>query len=326
MVAMFFLFLPFLHPQVLSSVDRVNPQVLSYMDRLLDTTARQLVSAGLSASTSRSYNQVWHDFNALRRSTAPPTLPEVLRYIASLHLRRIQGTTIASKISAVSHFCRLQGWPDHTSTRAVRLAVRGATRVIPAQPDRRAALSWIQLMQLCTALPRVCSSPHEVRLFKTCFTLAFLGCFRMGELVAKSRCHQSPLLLRHITITTRRLVITLPSSKASQHIPQRIVIPFRDEGTTLPALVCSPHFLPVRHTPRTAFFSHRDGSPLTYYQVTYVLRKAAQECRFNSTPSPHCFRISGATFYAQKGASERELQLRGRWRSSAYKRYLRQPV
>ena len=73
-----------------------------------------------------------------------------------------------------------------------------------------------------------------------------------------------------------------------------------------------------------SLFIHLDRSPLTKFQVNQVLKKGLQLKGFpHQSYSTHSFRIGAATSAAANGFSDEEIQSLGRWRSSAFQRYIR---
>ena len=68
------------------------------------------------------------------------------------------------------------------------------------------------------------------------------------------------------------------------------------------------------------FFIHQDGSFLTKHDVDALLQGCFHSQRGIST---HSFRIGGATAAAKAGVPAHVIQLLGRWRSDAFKKYVR---
>ena len=171
----------------------------------------------------------------------------------------------------------------------------------------------------------MCNSTAETTLFKAIFKTAYLGCFRIGELLAFNRHTSSPLQRRDVMIESDAIIITLQQSKSSQRQPQRVQIALNDYVSRSLCRTLQK-VLRTNGSADSPFFAHSDGSPATLYQARAILQKAADHSGLNQKISLHCFRISGATHYAQQGLSEKDLQHKGRWRSSAYKKYIRRPT
>ena len=72
-------------------------------------------------------------------------------------------------------------------------------------------------------------------------------------------------------------------------------------------------------------FCHFGGKPVTRYQFSAVLNKVLKSLGIGNSAGfrTHSFRIGAATSHFEKGTSEQEIQMRGCWKSCAYKGYCR---
>ena len=72
------------------------------------------------------------------------------------------------------------------------------------------------------------------------------------------------------------------------------------------------------------FFCHFDGTPLTSFQCSVILKKALNVLGVkNANYKSHSFRIGMATTYAKEGVPDEKIKLLGRWSSNSYLRYIR---
>ena len=74
----------------------------------------------------------------------------------------------------------------------------------------------------------------------------------------------------------------------------------------------------------THFLSHFDGTPLTRFQFSAILRRSLgfiglHDSRYTS----HSFRIGVTTSAAMAGIPQHEIQRMGRWQSGVFRRYIR---
>jgi site-specific recombinase XerD len=84
------------------------------------------------------------------------------------------------------------------------------------------------------------------------------------------------------------------------------------------------HYLHVRPSFEGPLFCHYGGKLLTRYQFAAVLNKALNFIRIDSSRiKTHSFRIGAATMHFANGVSQEDIQKMGRWKSDAYKRYIR---
>ena len=77
-------------------------------------------------------------------------------------------------------------------------------------------------------------------------------------------------------------------------------------------------------------FCHFDGTPLTSFQFSAILKKALNVLGVkNGNYKLHSFRIGMATTYAKEGVPDKKkttknkIKLLGRWSSDSYLRYIR---
>ena len=69
---------------------------------------------------------------------------------------------------------------------------------------------------------------------------------------------------------------------------------------------------------------HIDGSPLTYYQFNQVLKRALAFLNMDTSVfKSHSSRIGAATHMYLQGIPENIIKSKGRWRSDAFKSYIR---
>lgn len=86
------------------------------------------------------------------------------------------------------------------------------------------------------------------------------------------------------------------------------------------------NYLQVRPYIDGQLFCHFDGTPLTSYQFSALLKRALNVLGIdNSQYKSHSFRIGMATTFALEGASKEQIKELGRWSSESYLRYIRLP-
>ena len=91
----------------------------------------------------------------------------------------------------------------------------------------------------------------------------------------------------------------------------------RAEGCTLCPVAYLQHY----------FSASGDGSTVKTSQFTQQLQQALNFCGLDSTKyKSHSFRIGAASLAAEKGLSDAQIRHLGRWKSDAFKLYIRQPT
>ena len=82
----------------------------------------------------------------------------------------------------------------------------------------------------------------------------------------------------------------------------------------------------MRGTIPGALFCFSDGSPVQTSHFTQQLRQAPNFCGLDSSKyKSHSFRIGAASLAADQGLSDAQIRHLGRWKSDAFKLYIRQP-
>ena len=149
----------------------------------------RLLDAAVSENTKRAYASGTRSFDEFRsvynRSLDwPPSLQDVVDFIAHLSAGLLAPSTVRSYISAVSYRCKIQGFVDPTQTLVVSKFMKDMSR-LQNRSDKRLPVT-LSLCDLIKILPAVCSSNFEASLFAAAFSVAFFGFFRVGELVSSS--------------------------------------------------------------------------------------------------------------------------------------------
>ena len=86
-------------------------------------------------------------------------------------------------------------------------------------------------------------------------------------------------------------------------------------------------FLKVRGPFKGPLFPFANASPVTRNYLCQYLGKTLQWPGLDPTKyKSHSFRIGAATTAADMGMSETQIQLMGRWKSTAFRRYIRIPM
>ena len=165
------------------------------------------------------------------------------------------------------------------------------------------------------------------------FLVAFYGFFRVGELTIKTpeRRHsvlqfQSLSFLKsHNEVEAAKLVITDYKHNTTGR-PFSIII--HRESTVH---CCPVEFLlrlcRMRGSNSGPLFSLADGSAVKTEVFTRQLKGAVAFCDLDcSSYKSHSFHIGAASLPAENGMSDAQIRGLGRWKSDAFKLYIRSPT
>lgn len=297
----------------------------------LQSQLGRLLAASISENTKSLYSSALNNFYRVRNTVRldqlwPVPIEHVLLFICHHAQVGSAPSTVSSYLSAVSYVHKLQNWQDPTACFIVRKAIEGLRR-LKGSVDTRAPITYDILSLIHGKLSDICFSVYEKLLFRAVFCLAFFGLFRVGELVYTSaKMAHRPLLMSDCQIKRdlKEIIIVLRQSKTDQSGRSvTVVIPCIKDNKVCP--VYNMHaFLKVRACHSGYLFLHQNGLPLTRYQFGAVLQKCVVSlglplAHFKS----HSFRIGGATTLAMKGVPTETIKRLGRWKSHAFKTYIR---
>ena len=291
----------------------------------------RLVTAAFAPATQATYETALASFDQFRASHGlhlgwPASPSQVVHFAAYLSLEEKAYSTVRTYLAGIGTKHRLNGWEDPTGNFLLKKLMQGFAKT-DNRSDQRLPITLQRLQQLVNVLPSVCTNTFEVKLFKAAFTLPFFGFLRVSELVGQGmgdRRGRQGLKMADIKIG-KDLTISIQGSKTDQ----------QDKGTQLhlgtvgtPVAVCPVQamreYLEVRPTSGECLFQHFNGRPLTRYQFQAVLKRATTCLGWDmSRFSSHSFRIGAATTAASHGVPVEIIMVKGRWRSSAVKKYIR---
>ena len=256
----------------------------------------------------------------------------LLLFITHLHLTGFAPSTIQTYLAAVCFFNKLLGCHDLTSSFLLNKAITGIQRqgkpLVPRSPINLQLLH--KLVQQICFLPL---SPYQSVLARSMFLIAFHAFLRVGEFTVRL-AHQSSLVLQrsdtmfvHIdNSNTLGVQITLRNFKGNVNKqPVSIIIP-----PSSTKMFCPVHtlqqFLALRGDHPGPLFIDNHGQPVSRATFTAFLNQALAGVGIpNYNIKPHSFRIGAATSACAQGIPDQDIQRLGRWRSDAYRRYIRIP-
>ena len=291
----------------------------------LEHTATHLISSSLSQSTRKSYNATLKDFSHFVSSLGPIyqstsyNSGHVILYISHLFNNQVSPQTIATKMSALAYYFKLQGYPDITSQFLVAKTLSGVKKLSPTV-DQRLPITIPILQQLMSKCSSMGKSMYHILLLQAMMSVSFYGFLRPGEIT------KSPhnLMIDQLQLSSHKASITFRTFKHHSGHTITIDIPSQP-GPTCPVQALT-NYLAMRRYDPGPLFCHptRDAiSYATYHDwFLHVLSLSQLQGKYNT----HSFRIGAATWAASRGVSHTIIQQMGRWRSMAYMKYIRMPV
>ena len=294
-----------------------------------------LISSSLQPSSIPTYRRAWKLYRNFRFSTVGnpssdfPIPPATLAlFIAHLYQQNYASSTVNTYVSALGYSHRLAGVSDPTKVFFILEMLKGYGKVDP-RFDMRMPLSIPILTKIFQQCPSILDSHYVSTMFKAMCAMAFYAFLRIGEITVTK---QSPAVLQlrqleklsTVRGDTEAIKVTLYSFKHHYNEPPLSVVHTRQPVVCpVDTLLVYLQFRGCRPVP---IFQHLDGSPVTRSEFCDWLARAIKSCGLNPDRyKGHSFRIGAASHAAECGYSETQIRLLGRWKSDAFKKYIRLP-
>ena len=300
-----------------------------------------LQALGVAPSTRRTYRAgVRHYVSFCKLYDIPPwpASETTLRYYCVHAYRTLSHGSIMVYLAGVRHGHLERGYADPTvDLPLLTYLCRGIRRHQGTSSSRaeRKPISTQLLLALQCGLSQNHSLPtRDRKLLWAAITLGFYGFLRGGEFTTQhpqSYQRGRHLLRRDINMSSKHFSVSIKGSKTA---------PFGATAQILVAATGTPT-CPVRamreflratseHLPAARpLFTLTSGKYLTRQVLTDWIRSLLQATGLTSAQaahySSHSLRIGAATEAAAVGLPDWLIQSAGRWRSEAYKRYIRAP-
>ena len=293
--------------------------------------AQDLIDSSLSDATKRTYNTALGKLTEFKDSYHLPSewpVPcnELLNFIAFLSYQNLSPTTITTYISGIAFKHKLLQVGDTTKSFLVVKALEGLRRKRGGcQPDIRAPITLAMLQQLMLSLSSITANQYEQILFQSAFSLAFFGLLRVGEFAEANNQTTSKKVLKihDLAILDSRIKLLVRYSKTDQYGKSVTLDIPANALPSCPVLSMQTYLASRPQSENDSLFIHLNSKSLTKYQFKAMLQKAVSFCQVGKHVRPHSFRIGGATYLASLGTEEQKIMIMGRWKSSAYSKYIR---
>ena len=307
---------------------------------VLDSSVQFYLNHSIAPSTRKTYltgQRKYLELCSKRQCPPYPVTEDNLCYFcAFLADEGLTHQTIKCYLSAVRHQHVSQGFADpHLSDMARLEQVLRGIKIVRAKRGEmsrtRLPITPAILRLLRKAWLSANPSYDSVMLWAVC-SLCFFGFFRSGELTSSSEVHSDPdehLTFADVAVNDRDnptiLRVHLKTSKTD---------PFRSgvdvfvgkTGNDLCPVTAMVNYLARRGSRDGALFAYEDGRFLTRESLIVQVRDALSASGLDASKySGHSFRSGAATTALEAGISDAAIQMLGRWKSDAYKRYIKTP-
>jgi hypothetical protein len=257
-----------------------------------------------------------------------PIVPSYLAiFIAYLHQRDYASSTVNTYISALGYSHRLAGVPDPTKAFFILEMLKGYGKT-GVRFDSRLPITVPILNRICNNCSNILESQYVACMFRSMCAIAFYAFLRIGEITATKRAPEV-LQLSQITKLSHQgsiaaIKVTLYDFKHHYNkSPISIEVSRQPDVCQVQTIL---DYINLRGTAPGPLFQHFDGAPVARSQFTNWLTKSVKCCGLDSTKyKGHSFRIGAASHAADFGYSDSQIRIMGRWKSDAFKKYIRLP-
>lgn len=289
-----------------------------------------MLENSFAKNTLQSYTTGLNSFDQFRSNyelpkSWPPTIEQVSTYVSWLSLQGLSHNTARLYVNAIGFQCKMKDVKDITRHFIIQKVLEGLKRSMSVRQSRLPITGNI-LLAILKVLPSVCSNLYESYLFSAAYCLAFAAFLRISELaVSNKRYVSSVLSLADTTFCKGESVtICIRYSKTDQY-GQGSFLKVLKSSSIICAVANLERYLERRPPVSGPLFCHLGGDPLTRYQFSSVLKKclAILNLDYYGKFTSHSFRIGSASHAAMLGYSDEAIKQAGRWRSEAYRLYIK---
>jgi hypothetical protein len=176
-----------------------------------------------------------------------------------------------------SYLHKIRGWFDTTKSLVISKTLEYYHRTNGINKYRRMLITTPIIQKLMAALPTICYSLHEAKLFAAIF-ISFHGLLRVSEAIT--------LLLKNVSIADgHALKLVIEKSETDQHGHSTTLILHKQADTKVCPLHLMQLYLQVRPLSPTSLplFIHMDGMPLIHHQFDFIMQKSLTRSGYRNT-------------------------------------------
>ena len=287
--------------------------------------------SSLARSTVNGYSRAWGLFriamNKLNiayrgNQDLPLTEYHILLFIGALQEAGYAPTSMVTYVSALGFAHKFKGFADPTSSFKVQKVLAAAIRLRPSM-DNRLPITLNILSRLNNSLQHTVDSPYLRVLFKAMFIVSFFGLMRMGE-VTQEKSGEISLFSDQIVVYNTHAVLKISHFKHNYSgTPFEIVLP-RQQDTSICPVWALQNYFNLRGLSFGPLFCYPNLTPISRELFSSTLKRTLQFCGLDTTVfQTHSFRTGAASYYASLGLNDEKIRMLGRWKTTAFRRYIR---
>ena len=251
--------------------------------------------------------------------------------MAYLHRQGYAVSTIMTHMAGIGYIHKLNGWKDPTTS----FVMKGLVNAVKKEAPRTLAklpITLHMLYDLISSSEHILTSRYDKVMYKALLLLQYHACARVGELVVSGQNTENVVQLNQISFqsdslgTVTQLIIDFmyfKHNKAAQS--EAVTINATDEPSCPVQAVRD--YIQARGQAPGFLFVNAAGMPVQRNAVSRMLKRFLTASGYRAERyDTHGLRIGRASQAAQDGWTETQIKHLGRWKSEAYKQYIRRPA
>ena len=276
----------------------------------------------------KTYQRAWRlylEYSSITTQKSPTLpLPEnsIVLFVSYLNLSGYSSASITTYLSALSYLHRINNIPDPVATHLVQKTLVAIQKMdIPTYS--RSPITITLLSSISQNVKHNIGSVYLQHLLRAMYLTSFFGFFRVGEIsVSKDQNHT--LQLNNVQISEKTVKINMTSYKHSAGKTASLTLHRQNNVTICPVLALNEY---SKRRPKVLgpLFVFENGSPVTsdWYakQFGIAISYLGLDPKKYQT---HSMRVGAASFAAACGFSDSQIRALGRWRSDAFKKYIKE--
>ena len=289
--------------------------------------------ASLQPASIPTYKRAWALFNQFLYDVFQSTMfslpippPTLALFIAYLFDKHYAPSSVNTFVSALGYSHKLAGFSDPGKVFYIVQTLKGY-RKIGHRLDCRLPITLNILHRILDSASHITGSQYRITLFRAMCSLAFFAFLRVGEITA-TRASAPPLQIHQLTKLlnpAREVVgIKLTFHDFKHNYNQRpfsLVVNRQDNHCPVQLIL---DYLALRGNAAGAIFLTIQGTPVPRVLFADLLCQTIKYCGLDpSCYKGHSFRIGAASYAADRGFSDAQIRIQGRWKSNAFLKYIR---
>ena len=233
--------------------------------------------------------------------------------------KKLASSTIRCHLSGIAFMWKINYGRDSTKSFKISTLLRSYAKCDLGTVARR-PINKIMLQNLLNNLHSIGLSYYDINMYSLLYYFMYRGALRVSE-VCLTRSSEHFIKFNDVRYCkqSRTINIRLLSYKHSNKACPLLKLPCNND---FKVIFCD--YVKHRRNTNEAFFVNWDDTVVSRVQLVHMLKYQLAKLSYQpELYNTHSFRIGRATDLAINGYSDAQIAMRGRWKSNAFKKYIR---